>query len=210
MRLQRRAIHPETQLKTGSNQVHTGWQVEALDKRCRDLLLTIIAVDHDQAVIVPSASGGGRRLVTPQCQSSLSDGMAFSPAEDTGMQQPVVDGTTMATRDDGLADTVVRTLVSNGNDTLKLLFRAAEQTYSEDPQYTTSDSHASQPGDFTTPGRRSSISTEPVQRSQAAPEVLALWNAFRFAKMGWFTAQEAITLVDLSVAHRQSQVSVEG
>lgn len=144
-------------------------------------------------------------MVTPQCRSSLSEDMAFPPAEDLGIEQPVADSTTIATQDDGLADTVVRTLVSSGSDTLKLLFQAAEQTYAEGPQYASSDSHTSQQGDFATPGSRSSISTGPIQRSQASPELLALWNAFRFAKMGWFTAQEAITLVDLSVAHRRNQ-----
>lgn len=103
--------------------------------------------------------------------------------------------------DDGLTDTVMRTVVSSGNDALNLLFRAAEQRDAQSPQYQTPGSHRSRAGgDFATPGRVSTAPTETVQLSQAAPSVLEVWSALRFTRMGWFTAEEAVTLMDLCVS----------
>lgn len=102
--------------------------------------------------------------------------------------------------DDGLADTVMRTVVSSGNDALNLLFRAAEQRDAQSPQYQTPGSHRSRVGgDFATPGRASTVPTETVQLSHAQPSVLEVWSALRFTRMGWFTAEEAVTYMDLCV-----------
>lgn len=133
-------------------------------------------------------------------QPALSPGdndMSFQPLEDVDMQQQQsLQEQPVPNADDGLADTVMRTLVSSGNDALRLLFRAAEQREAESPRHLASISQASQ-GDFTSPGNLTSITTEPVQRSQATAEVLEVWDAFRFVKMGWFTAEEAVTYMDL-------------
>lgn len=124
--------------------------------------------------------------------------MTFQPLDeiDLQQQQQPLEDQAIGNGDDGLADTVMRTLVSNGNDALRLLFRAAEQREAESPQHPTSASHVSQQ-DFTSPRNVPSIATEPVQRSQATTEVLEVWDAFRFVKMGWFTAEEAVTYMDL-------------
>ncbi|CAI7568969.1 unnamed protein product [Penicillium bialowiezense] len=75
---------------------------------------------------------------------------------------------------DGLSTSVLQRVVSNNSDAMNILFEAALQESTHD---------APRP-------------------AQAAPEltdadVLRIWNACRFVKMGWFSAHEAMELVDL-------------
>ncbi|KAF9895075.1 hypothetical protein FE257_004704 [Aspergillus nanangensis] len=65
-------------------------------------------------------------------------------------------------------------MVSSSNDALDILFRTAVQgsnTRAEDQR--------------------------PFSPAAPAAEAIRIWSACRFVKMGWFTAREAITLVDL-------------
>lgn len=98
----------------------------------------------------------------------------------------------------GLTDTVMRTIVSSENDALNLLFRAAEQRDAESPQHQAAPSlmsHAD--GNLSTPNTTFGMANEPMQLSKASPAVLEVWAALRFTRMGWFTAEEAVTYVDL-------------
>lgn len=95
---------------------------------------------------------------------------------------------TSAPGDGDLADTVARTLVSSGNDALQLLFRAAEQRDAESPILSGPRSHVPYHSPEESIWR---------PRTQPSAEVLRVWNAFRFTKMGWFTAEEAVVYVDL-------------
>ena len=100
--------------------------------------------------------------------------------------------------DNGLTDTVMRTIVSSGNDALNLLFQAAEQRDAESPQHQTPASLTSHvDGDFSTPKTAFGIPTASVQLSKASPPVLEVWAALRFTRMGWFSAEEAVTYIDL-------------
>lgn len=99
-------------------------------------------------------------------------------------------------RAEGLHNSVLHTMVSSENDALNILFDAAAR---------------SDPVDAYTPASRTSINgfTDTEESSQSVEsaqlvntnpanfDVLYIWNACRFVKMGWFTAREAMSLVDL-------------
>ncbi|KAF4544530.1 C6 transcription factor [Lasiodiplodia theobromae] len=121
--------------------------------------------------------------------------------------------------DEGLADSMMRTVVASGNDALNLLFEAATR---EDAVAAAAASSArergyaldagvvppgpavgeGEPAMYATPGSNMSVSSgllapNSVQLSAASEEVLDLWKNCRFVRMGWFTAREAVTYVDL-------------
>jgi hypothetical protein len=104
----------------------------------------------------------------------------------------------------------MRTVVSNDKDALNLLFGAAHQQddSSEDQQHMHSRiagaGVAPAMGGITqaTPGPLPSVYTPSASSYQlklpnASSNVLDVWNAFRFVKMGWFSAKEAVLYVDL-------------
>lgn len=108
----------------------------------------------------------------------------------------------------------MRTVVSSGNDALNILFEAAAAHSKE---------HGNGLSESSTPSRNARSSTgrsnnyesslnqsivppevlakaaQPVEVSQASKEVLSVWGACRFVRMGWFTAREAVTFIDLFV-----------
>lgn len=110
-----------------------------------------------------------------------------------------------------VADSVMRTVVSNGHDALNLLFEAANQSSQHDIQSPSSrDLHGHTPhsstGNFSAAACTTSpASSIPVRTNLASgaivssnnTEVLEVWSAFRFVRMGWLSAQEALALVDL-------------
>jgi|TARA_R110002003_G_scaffold214_46_gene16402 hypothetical protein len=97
----------------------------------------------------------------------------------------------------------MRTVVSSGSDALNLLFEAAhhrdaidnaEQTGSqayETPRSGPSGYEGVPSSPFHT------FRAQPVQMSTPSPETLKVWTACRFVQMGWFSAHEAVTYVDL-------------
>jgi hypothetical protein len=110
----------------------------------------------------------------------------------------------------GLADPVMRTVVSSDKDALNLLFGTARQQDDSngDQQYMHSRGAAVGAVPATgeasqdTPGPLSSIYTaaaspHPITLPNASSNVLDVWDASRFVKMGWFSAKEAVLFVDL-------------
>jgi hypothetical protein len=100
---------------------------------------------------------------------------------------------------DGLADTVMRTLVSNGNEALDLLYCAAEQGIAESPPPTASasGSYASRPAvGYATPATVSSATTHHQSKPVGQSDVRRVWDVFKFVKMGWFSSEEAIFYMD--------------
>jgi hypothetical protein len=85
---------------------------------------------------------------------------------------------------DGLSTSVLQTVVSNNNDAMNILFEAALQ-----------ESNNSSQNMQTTDNSRS------IAPELTDADVLRVWNACRFVKMGWFSAQEAMTLMDLYAEH---------
>lgn len=113
----------------------------------------------------------------------------------------------------GLTSSMMRTVVSSGNDALNLLFEAAAHTNTQNGQlerHHTRDAGARndynnndyRPAaqNMQTPGPgsvgTSPAAPAPVDISNPGRDVLDVWESCRFVKMGWFTAKEAITYVD--------------
>lgn len=109
----------------------------------------------------------------------------------------------------GLANSVMRTVVSSGNDALNILFRAAEASNMNDlataskgsTTHSSPNVHPNQQ-QYRDPGTVASFGTAPTAPDYPAlstvePEVLRVWEACRFVKLGWFTAAQAVTYIDL-------------
>lgn len=103
---------------------------------------------------------------------------------------------------------MMRTVVASGNDALNILFEAATAQSQEHE----ASQKSPLKGDFSSNQAQSqssieyeaSMIREPVIRSvapislvKATQETLKIWARCRFVKMGWFTAREAVTFVDL-------------
>ena len=107
-----------------------------------------------------------------------------------------------------LANSMMRTVVSSGNDALNILFEAAaahSQENDRDDQAPRSQlpPHSSEENGTSDREQRSMTGVEvvpkviyPVELSDASREVLNVWEGCRFVKMGWFTAREAVTYID--------------
>lgn len=112
-----------------------------------------------------------------------------------------------------LGNSIMRTVVSSGNDALNILFEAAAahsrgNGMGADAQPGNNASSGSRAarngnswtcGDSAAPSHVATRTVYPVEISQAPKEVLEVWEACRFVKMGWFTSKEAVTLIDLFV-----------
>lgn len=110
-----------------------------------------------------------------------------------------------------VADSMMRTVVSNGHDALKILFEAANQdvqpgSQNPSPQEPRGVSHATHTRSLpVAPCTAGFAHSAPVVTNVASSavepdhntDVSEVWNAFRFVRMGWLSAQEAVTLVDL-------------
>ncbi|KAL4922295.1 hypothetical protein BDW62DRAFT_50924 [Aspergillus aurantiobrunneus] len=110
-----------------------------------------------------------------------------------------------------LDNSMMRTVVSSGNDALNILFEAAAHSQEADhaeqgmhPRNTPSrmaygisnESPFSQTNSAVSPTVLAR-SIRPVETSKASNEVLGIWETCRFVMMGWFTSREAVTLIDL-------------
>lgn len=115
-----------------------------------------------------------------------------------------------------LTNSVVRTVVSSGNDALNLLFQAAAHeggNPSSVGQSTSDPVQGPSPVQGTSPYDVFSSSASligcqpgpsPVKISSASTDVIRVWEACRFVKMGWFSAREAVTYIDAYVSTPRS------
>jgi len=113
---------------------------------------------------------------------------------DTPMEQ---NRATTLSRVNGLTDSVMRTVVSSGNDALDLLFVAAHKE--SEGQHLP---HLQAEANGFTPGSNISLGTPMGSNLQSrlptvSSNVTDVWNACRFVKMGWFSAEEAVLYLDL-------------
>jgi hypothetical protein len=110
----------------------------------------------------------------------------------------------------GLVNPVMQTVVSSDKDALDLLFRAARQhdDCGEDQQHTHSRRSATgvmpamggstqDTPSLLSPVNLQTASFHPTKVLDASSNVLEIWNACRFVKMGWFSAKEAVLYIDL-------------
>ena len=101
---------------------------------------------------------------------------------------------------DESTDTMVTTAVSNDNDALGLLFEAAqrEERDSNDTRGVAATEHTSS---YTTASPYSNtLNINPLLLPKLSDELLDTWNAYRFVRMGWLSAEECVWLLDLYVS----------
>lgn len=113
-----------------------------------------------------------------------------------------------------LASSMMRTVVASGNDALNILFEAATAGQEDNAPSDESPPRGAgaksggpnghqraTPKNFESPTAFENVSPvkRPVEISEVASETLQIWEACRFVKMGWFTAREAVTFIDLYV-----------
>ncbi|KAL2861509.1 hypothetical protein BJX68DRAFT_7090 [Aspergillus pseudodeflectus] len=111
-----------------------------------------------------------------------------------------------------LDNSMMRTVVSSGNDALNILFEAAaaqsqEAGLNEQAEHsrgTSSHAPCGESGGSPFGQMQSRVSPNslarairPIELSHAASDVLSIWESCRFVMMGWFTSREAVTLIDL-------------
>lgn len=121
-------------------------------------------------------------------------------------------GTAVQQGDGELADSMIRTVVASGSDALNLLFEAATRdgavaaaTAGADESFPTQPVGGGElePVAYVAPGSNVAamspglLAPSLVHLSAASDEVLDLWKSCRFVRMGWFTAREAVTYIDL-------------
>ncbi|CAG7935233.1 unnamed protein product [Penicillium nalgiovense] len=106
-----------------------------------------------------------------------------------------------------LASSMMRTVVTSGNDALNILFEAA--TAQEDnspgnspespagPPSVGPSTHDRTLGNYDSTFESVGRVIRPVKLSEATQDTLNVWEACRFVKMGWFTAREAVTFIDM-------------
>lgn len=75
---------------------------------------------------------------------------------------------------------MMETVVSNEQDAMRLLFKAAAPS--------------KRPTEIATP--QSSRLHSDSNEEYSYLDALRVWNACRFVRMGWFTAQEAVSLIE--------------
>lgn len=107
----------------------------------------------------------------------------------------------------------MRTVVSNGHDALNLLFEAANQEGQSDSQSPgsrhphgaartplSSVGHLTAATCTSSPAGSVPMSVNAASGAAASDDntdVFEVWSAFRFVRMGWLSAQEAVMFVDL-------------
>ncbi|CAG7922082.1 unnamed protein product [Penicillium olsonii] len=142
--------------------------------------------------------------ISPSGHSSIDrNGVAESPADPSPAHSYE---NTKHRSNSSLSNSMMRTVVASGNDALNILFEAAtaqEDSHTDNSPESVTGAPSTGPSNVLTPGNYDAAFEpitrviRPVQLSNASQDTLNIWEACRFVKMGWFTAREAVTFVDL-------------
>ena len=145
--------------------------------------------------------------ISPSGHSSIDrNGVVESPADPSPAHSYE---NTKHRSNSSLSNSMMRTVVASGNDALNILFEAAtaqEDSHTDNSPESVTGAPSTGPSNALTPGNYDAAFEpitrviRPVQLSNASQDTLNIWEACRFVKMGWFTAREAVTFVDLSVS----------
>ncbi|KAF2443636.1 C6 transcription factor-like protein [Karstenula rhodostoma CBS 690.94] len=154
---------------------------------------------HDN---IPSGTSGAQ--MSNQHRASIS-AQAISPHDSvhtrrSDIMSPPAHLRRVSTSQPDLSHSVMRTVVSSGSDALNLLFEAAHHRDALENQARVESQAQDTPRSAGPDGQPSSPFTfkaQPVQMSQPSQETLRVWTTCRFVQMGWFSAHEAVTYVDL-------------
>ncbi|KAF5964826.1 positive transcription regulator of ARO9 ARO10 [Fusarium bulbicola] len=140
-------------------------------------------------------------LPLPDISLSVSDGLAHDLPQ--RQQQAVMDETSPSISSTGPAGEITTTLVSNGNDALRLLYQPAIEQANKEGTSPSNQGPTTRPtlhrgAETLSPGTTASVTTSrPNHIFPVSLSPLTVWRAFRFVRMGWFTAEEAVNYNDL-------------
>ncbi|SCV50563.1 related to ARO80-positive transcription regulator of ARO9 and ARO10 [Fusarium fujikuroi] len=118
-------------------------------------------------------------------------------------QQAVMNEASPSISSTGPACEITTTLVSNGNDALRLLYQPAIEHANRDGASPNNQGPMTRhtlhrTAETLSPGTTASVmASRPNHSSPVSISPLTVWRAFRFVRMGWFTAEEAVNYVDL-------------
>lgn len=90
----------------------------------------------------------------------------------------------------------MRTVISRNEDAMRLLAQSG-QPNSGQTNITSAEHFGSSPVLDSTMNAHRRTWPDELPLSQPEPDILRLWESFRFVRMGWLTAAEAVTYVDL-------------
>jgi hypothetical protein len=143
---------------------------------------------------VSQSLNGDEDTMDPGMRTSSASDLHTSPATAAQHDDPheIAQGPLNA----DLNDTMMATVVSNGNDALNLLFEAAQQeergiSGARVPVIT--DQH----DDTTTSPLPSVTNLSSNSLPRLSSELTDTWNAYRFVRMGWLSAQEIVWYLDM-------------
>ncbi|RHZ54625.1 putative C6 transcription factor [Aspergillus thermomutatus] len=144
---------------------------------------------------------------------TVSHGASRADGADSSRQSYDLDARSNRTQStSNLANSMMRTVVSSGNDALNILFEAATAQSQEDSVIESDSLPENEPSrarravtcegsskqiDLAVPPEVLKKAMRPVELSHASKDVLSVWEACRFVRMGWFTARESVTFIDL-------------
>ena len=115
----------------------------------------------------------------------------------TGVQQNASHKAIQGSVSADLNDTMMTTVVSNGNDALNLLFEAAQQE-ERGVHGTRRPSNIDQPTIEATTSPLSSVANiYSSSLPELSNELSDTWNAYRFVRMGWLSAEEIVWYIDM-------------
>lgn len=160
----------------------------------------------------PHVASFAQPLLSPDQRSSISgfrltsgNTPQLSSGQHSDVLSPAPHLRRVSSSQPNLAHSVMRTVVSSGSDALNLLFEAANHRDAIDNQEQSGSQAYETPrsgqSGYDINGMPSSpfhtFRAQPVQMSTPSPETLKIWTSCRFVQMGWFSAHEAVTYVDL-------------
>lgn len=118
-------------------------------------------------------------------------------------RQPIINEASPSISSTVPAGEITTTLVSNGNDALRLLYQPAIEHANKDGASPSNHGPVTRHTLHRTVGSSSPrttasvITSGPNHTSPISLSPLTVWRAFRFVRMGWFTAEEAVNYIDL-------------
>ncbi|KAL5381216.1 hypothetical protein PMIN06_000196 [Paraphaeosphaeria minitans] len=160
--------------------------------------------DHpaEHHVNIPSGTNGAQQIFNQRPASIAAQSMSPHDSVHTrrsDILSPPAHLRRISTSQPDLSHSVMRTVVSSGSDALNLLFEAAHHRDALENQARVESQAQDTPcsGPDGQPSSPFTFKAQPVQMSQPSPETLRVWTTCRFVQMGWFSAHEAVTYVDL-------------
>ncbi|KAI9046292.1 putative C6 transcription factor [Aspergillus affinis] len=159
--------------------------------------------------------GDASHHVRTRDSSAVEDRGVETHDEEDGDEDDILQGAVPSDQhgqrqSNAFANSMMRTVVSSGNDALNILFEAAA-VHSRENDMLESEMQSRNAQTRSHRNRQSNASRDmnaispealakavrPVPLSHASKDVLAIWETCRFVRMGWFTSREAVTFIDL-------------